>query len=174
MRLSLLASITLAIIRYGASHTWHSRKITGKRQIRSTEFIIPIAAMPFTASIGDAVACNQRSVPDTECSDLDAYDFGMVLADSKNINIQRNTLVDIAKHGITGVAKSGKVSSGALTAGVLLSATPCAGATRDLLARPRTLTRKDCSQVCRGLAEKRHPAVPLVIPRFGWRLWWKI
>lgn len=89
----------------------NSVKVAGSRQIRSTETVIPIEAMAFTASIGATVACDQRSVPNIESSTLELYDFGISLEGTRGSYIGKNKFVDIAKQGIKGAPKGGVIET---------------------------------------------------------------
>ena len=82
-------------------------KVSGARQIRSTELVIPIEAMPWTATAGQTIYCDQRSVPKMRDSKVKNYHFGVALSDCKGVGVIDNELIDISKQGITGVAKSG-------------------------------------------------------------------
>lgn len=83
-------------------------KVSGSRQIRSTETTIPIEAMAWTALSGATVYCDQRSVPKVQGVYSD-YDFGVSMSDCKQIDFCKSDFIDIAKQGITGVAKSGLI-----------------------------------------------------------------
>lgn len=92
-------------------------KISGIRQIRSTETVIPIVAMPWTATAGQAVYCDQRSIPKIRDSTFKNYRFGVSLANCWQVGLMANDFVDIAKQGITGVAKSGIIAENRFTRG---------------------------------------------------------
>lgn len=84
-------------------------KVTGTRIIRSTETVIPIEAMSWTASAGATVYCDQRSVPKLLNSKIASYDIGVLLDACKQVDICANEFIDIAKLGVTGIAKSGTI-----------------------------------------------------------------
>lgn len=86
-------------------------KVSGTRLIRSGETSIPIEAMTWSALSGATVYCDQRSVPDITYSYFEGYDFGATLSNCLRVNIVANKFVDIAKQGVTGIAKVGSIGS---------------------------------------------------------------
>lgn len=87
----------------------HHVKVAGTRLIRASETEIPIEAVPWTASFGASVYCDQRSVPKLVGNKIEGYDFGISMSNCHQIDYSKNEFIDIAKEGISGAAKSGLI-----------------------------------------------------------------
>lgn len=111
----------------------NNERVSGPRQIRSTETVIPIEANTQTASNGATVYCDQRSVVKWEGGKIELYDFGASVAGCKWVDITRCDFMDISMVGFTGAPKGGVLAANRFVRGGQVRFATPAYATRNLL-----------------------------------------